>query len=119
MHEVAIAQNIIEICQAHAGTSDVASVKLEIGDLSGVVADSIEFCFEACAKGTQIEGATLQIDRIKGSGKCSSCGAVFELSSIFSPCPTCQLFPVEVLSGKEMRVCEIQLKESQESENDF
>ncbi|MGK5086481.1 hydrogenase maturation nickel metallochaperone HypA [Bdellovibrionota bacterium FG-2] len=111
MHEVAIAQNIIEICQSHAGTHKVSIVKLEIGDLSGVIADALEFCFEACAKGTKLEGATLIINRIKGAAKCPSCASSFEVAAVFDSCPNCQSYPVEILAGKQMRVCEIELAE--------
>ncbi|MGK5085304.1 hydrogenase maturation nickel metallochaperone HypA [Bdellovibrionota bacterium FG-1] len=110
MHEVAIAQNIVEICENHAGTSAVACVQLEIGALSGVMPEALEFCFEACTQGTKLEGATLLIDRIQGQGKCPACDTSFQVSAIFDPCPHCGAFPIEVLSGKQMRVLEIQLR---------
>lgn len=70
MHELSIMQNVIEICESNSGGSRVLSVIMEIGDLSGVVAEAAEFCFEACSRGTLVEGARLRIDRIPGAGSC-------------------------------------------------
>ncbi len=112
MHEVALAQEIVEICQAHVESgSKIETVKLEIGALSGVVAEAIEFCFEACAKGTALEGATLLIDKIKGTAKCPICAQTFEVAAVFDPCPHCQTYPVEILSGRQMRVSEIEVND--------
>ncbi|MGE4345759.1 MAG: hydrogenase maturation nickel metallochaperone HypA, partial [Geoalkalibacter sp.] len=55
MHEVAITQSIIDICKEtarHQGAMAVRAVTVEIGELSGVVPEAVEFCFEACSRGT-------------------------------------------------------------------
>ena len=57
MHEMSITQSVVDICTQNAGGRRVTAVVLEIGELSGVVPDAIEFCFEACSKGTLLEGA--------------------------------------------------------------
>jgi hydrogenase nickel incorporation protein HypA/HybF len=59
MHEMSITQSVVEICEGHAAGRKVIDVVLEIGELSGVGHDSIEFCFEAGSKGTLLEGARL------------------------------------------------------------
>ena len=41
----------------------VASVRLRVGRLSGVVPDAMLFCFELATAGTPLEGATLEIER--------------------------------------------------------
>ena len=111
MHELAIAKNVVEICETHAGENKVARIDLDIGNLSGVLAESLEFCFEACTKGTLLEGAHLHINKIKGTAKCPACSASFEILAIYDSCPRCQSFPVEIISGREMRVCEIEIEE--------
>ena len=60
MHEMSITQGIIDICEKHAGGRRVLSVDVEIGELSSVVPEAVEFCFEACSQGTLLEGATDQ-----------------------------------------------------------
>ena len=55
MHEMSITQGVVDLCESHSGGRRVTSVTLEIGDLSGVVPDAIEFCFDACTRETQLE----------------------------------------------------------------
>ena len=61
MHELGITRNVVAICVEHANGAQVRRVKLEIGKRAGVMAESVRFCFDICAKGTSVEGATLEI----------------------------------------------------------
>tara|TARA_A100001015_G_scaffold307351_1_gene403085 strand:- start:899 stop:1036 length:138 start_codon:yes stop_codon:yes gene_type:complete len=45
MHELSITQNLVAIVEGHAQGQPVKRVTLEIGKLSGVMADAIHFCF--------------------------------------------------------------------------
>ncbi|BCS56086.1 hydrogenase maturation nickel metallochaperone HypA [Geobacter sp. SVR] len=104
MHEMSITTGIIEICEQHASGRRVLSLEVEIGALSGVVPEAVEFCFEACSKDTLLEGARLDIIRVPGSGRCLECHAITPLAALFEPCQACGGFGVQVLSGEEMRV---------------
>jgi hydrogenase nickel incorporation protein HypA/HybF len=111
MHEMAITQGIIDICEKNAGGRRVLSVEVEIGELSSVVPDAVEFCFEACSLGTLLEGARLSICRIPAWGLCQVCGADMPLSSLYDACPTCGEYRVTITTGEEMRVREIELED--------
>jgi len=111
MHEMSITQGIIDICENHAGGRRVLSVDVEIGELSSVVPDAVEFCFEACSQGTLLQGARLTIFRIPGRGHCLDCGADTELTAIFGACQRCGSYQVRIVSGEEMRVREIEVDE--------
>lgn len=110
MHEMSITQSVVEICTQNAGGRRVTSVILEIGDLSGVVPDAIEFCFEACTRDTLLDGARLLIERVQALGRCRDCKAEFALSAYYDPCPACGGFGVDVLSGEELRVKELEVE---------
>ena len=109
MHEMAITQGIIEICESHAKGRRIQSVDVEIGELSSVVPEAIEFCFEACSQGTLAEGARLNIIRIPGSGLCMDCGSETTLTALFGACSHCGSFRVTPVTGEEMRVREIEV----------
>lgn len=111
MHEMSITQGIIDICEKYAGGRRVLSVDVEIGELSSVVPDAIEFCFEACSLRTRLEGARINIIRIPGGGKCLDCGADTPLTTLFGACQHCGGYQVKVVSGEEMRVREIEVDE--------
>lgn len=110
MHEMSITQSVVEICEGHAAGRRVTDVVLEIGELSGVVADSIEFCFEACSKGTLLEGARLKLEIVPGVGLCPSCQREHPITTLFAPCPECGAFGLSIVSGEELRVKELELE---------
>jgi hydrogenase nickel incorporation protein HypA/HybF len=73
MHELSIAQNIVEIVKQHlppGQIQSVKSVKMKVGHQAGIVPESLEFCFEAVAEGTVIQGATLEIENGSGDELC-------------------------------------------------
>jgi hydrogenase nickel incorporation protein HypA/HybF len=109
MHEMSITQGIIDICEKYAGGRPVLSVDIEIGELSSVVPNAVEFCFEACSQGTLLQGAHLNIIRIPGSGHCLDCDADTPLTAIFGACQRCGSYRVTIVSGEEMRVREIEV----------
>jgi hydrogenase nickel incorporation protein HypA/HybF len=106
---MSITQEIIEICQRHAGNRPVRSLDIEIGELSSVVPETIEFCFEACSSGTNLEGARLNIIRVPGIGLCKSCGARTPMQVLYGACNNCGSYLVIIESGEEMRVKEIEV----------
>jgi len=110
MHEMSITQGIIDICEKHACGRRVLSLDVEIGELSSVVPDAVEFCFEACSSGTLLEGAHMNIIRVPGTGCCQDCGAHTALTAMFGACQACGGYRVTILSGEEMRVREIEVE---------
>ena len=111
MHELSITQNIIEICEKYANNKRVISLDVEIGDLSGVVPEAVEFCFDACSTGTLLQGARLNIIRTPGSGHCIECNESTHLRNLFDGCEKCGGHMITVQTGEEMRVREIEVEE--------
>lgn len=111
MHEMSITQGIIDLCLQHAGGRRVLSLDIEIGQLSSVVPEAVEFCFEACSKDTLLEGAQLVIVRIHGKGLCQECGSETALTEIFGTCSVCGSCQVKIIAGEEMRVTEIEVED--------
>lgn len=112
MHELGLTQHLVEIAEEAArrhGAQRVRSVTVEIGALAGVMADAVEFCFEACSKGTLLEGSRLLIVPIPGRGRCLECAAECELEPYTVACPACGGFSLSRLQGEELRVTELEL----------
>lgn len=108
MHELAITQEIVRVVEEQAAGSRVTRVVVEIGRVSGILADSVRFCFDLCAKGTVAEGAELTIDEIAGRARCRLCSAQLELDEPFGLC-ACGSADLEVLAGQELRVREMEV----------
>jgi hydrogenase nickel incorporation protein HypA/HybF len=109
MHEMASTQGVVDICLEHSAGQRVLSVTMEIGVLSGVVPEAVEFCFSACCQGTRLEGARLEIVTIEGIGRCCACGNEFPRKSLFDPCPACGNYGIEQLAGEELRVRDLEI----------
>lgn len=110
MHELSLVQGIVEICEQHAGGRRILEVTLEIGVLSGVVPEALEFCFDAATRGSLLEEARLIIERVAATGFCSSCGVVSRMETYFDPCSCCGAVALDLRSGDEMRVKDLEVE---------
>lgn len=106
---MAITQGIVELCEQHAQGRPVQRVVVEIGALSGVVPEAVQFCFEACCAGTLLDGACLTIVRLPGRGRCLECQCEQECAQLFDPCSRCGSYCMQIVSGEELRVREIEV----------
>ncbi|WP_303721172.1 hydrogenase maturation nickel metallochaperone HypA [Malonomonas rubra] len=112
MHELGITESIVEIAERTAKqqqASKVLSVTVEVGSLSGVVPEALEFCFEACSKGTLLEGAQLLIEKVAARARCRDCAREFPLDDLLACCPVCRSAASELLSGEELRIKEMEI----------
>jgi hydrogenase nickel incorporation protein HypA/HybF len=112
MHEMAIAQSILDIAfgemEKHAARR-VQRIKVSIGEFSGVVKDALEFAFLVLTPSTPAKGASIDIEVIPLSAKCAKCGPVeCKLNDLKLLCPTCDA-PLAIETGREMRVDYIDL----------
>ncbi len=113
MHELGITKNIVDIAERNAreqGAQRVLTVTVTVGDLSGVVADAVEFCFEVCIQGTLLEQARLIIERVEGKGRCRECGAETAMDTMTFSCPACGSFALDRLAGEELSIKEMEIE---------
>jgi hydrogenase nickel incorporation protein HypA/HybF len=108
MHELAITQSVVDAVTERTGSARVASVRLRVGRLAGVVPDAMAFCFELVTAGTPLDGAVLQFDRPEGRGRCRTCGRESVLADLVLLCD-CGSADVEVLAGRELAVASVVL----------
>jgi hydrogenase nickel incorporation protein HypA/HybF len=107
MHELAITESVVEAVTERLPDARITCVRLEIGALSGVVADSVRFCFDLVTEGTNLEGARLEITEIGGRCRCRACGGDFEPDGPIPVCP-CGSADITVLSGQEFKIASVQ-----------
>ena len=108
VHELAIAESVVGAVVDKVGDGPVLAVRLEVGRLSGVVPDSLLFCFEVVVNGTGLEGARLEIDEPPGRAYCRTCGDEFVLDDPIMLCP-CGSADLEVLSGQQLRILSVEV----------
>lgn len=109
MHELGIAQEIVDtVCEA-AGESRVTRVVLEVGRLSLVLPDALRFCFDLAAAGTAMEGAELTILETPGLGRCRACAGEVALERPFGRC-ACGCSDLEWIRGEELRIKTVEVQ---------
>ena len=110
MHELSIAQSVVEIVRQHLPDDrpvKVNAVRIRLGELSGIVPDSLEFCFSAIVAGTSLEGATLMMERVPLTARCADCGATSAIDQSIFACPACGGSALQITTGREMNVVAI------------
>jgi hydrogenase nickel incorporation protein HypA/HybF len=111
MHELAIAESVVEAVRARTHERTVSRVRLRVGQLSGVVPDALTFSFDLATAGTSLEGAVLDIVNEAGLARCRTCSAEFTLPDLILLCP-CGSADVEVVSGRDLQIVSVDLWES-------
>jgi len=108
MHELSITQNLVAIVEGHAQGQQVKRVTLEIGKLSGVMAEAIRFCFEACTENTLLAGAQLEILEPEGEVTCRRCSLEFTVQQLYEICD-CGSASLAIRSGDQLNIKEMEL----------
>jgi len=113
MHEMSIAQSLLEIVEdtlKENPHSKLKKVVVKVGELVAVVPDSLQFCYQALTADTPLEGSELVIELIPVAASCQDCRKEFKVDSFFFICPHCESTNVKILSGQELRVSELEVE---------
>ena len=116
MHELSITQNVLKIVVEHgqrAGAKRVTVIHLVVGQLTGLVDDSIQFYFDMLSPGTLAAGARLNIKRIPAQLRCRSCGQEFALLDKRWACPHCSSVGGDVVRGREFLIESIEVEQEE------
>jgi hydrogenase nickel incorporation protein HypA/HybF len=113
MHEMSIAMAVIgqveEAAERAGGVTAVLSVRLQVGELAGVVPDALSFCFELACAGTVLEGAELVTDTVPGRARCTPCAHEWAVGMPpLLSCPLCDGGTTDLLSGRELQIVGVQ-----------
>ena len=66
MHELTLVRSLIDAVTGAVGPSRVHVVRIHVGRRACESAHSLQRCFDVCARGTPLEGATLDIVETDG-----------------------------------------------------
>jgi hydrogenase nickel incorporation protein HypA/HybF len=111
VHELAIAQNVLEVVLQEAsrhGLAQVNSIRIQVGALAAVVPDALSFCFQMISQHTVADGARLDIETIPVVARCHHCNDNFTMENHMFVCPACQEPVIDLISGRELLVASIE-----------
>ncbi len=113
MHEMGIALQIVEIAEsaipAEMKGARVERISLKVGKMAGIVPEYLNFCMEAAAKDTPLEGAALDIDEVPVMAGCRDCRHQWKTDGAVFTCPVCGSSSLEIISGRELDVVSLDI----------
>ncbi len=113
MHEYALTKRIVEIINRAAeknGAKRVNSVKLMIGENTGIMPDSVQVYFEIIAQGTPAQDAKLHLNIVQTEMRCKVCNNNFLKPRFSFTCPDCGELGSPTETGNECFVESVELE---------
>ncbi|EEH4846200.1 hydrogenase maturation nickel metallochaperone HypA, partial [Salmonella enterica] len=107
MHELALAQNIIELLEEQAVNHQFSKVKqvwLEIGVMACVEVPALHFGLDVAARHTLADNARFHITIAPAQGWCLSCNQPFTSQTSTLCCPLCHSGKVQIDDSSRMRI---------------
>ncbi len=107
MHEQSIVSYLLSAALEDAQKDNaerIISIKLVVGELTGVEKDAVDFYFGFMSKGTIAEGASIEYEFTKPQLRCRECDIIFPRKDLFFNCPQCSKKAVEMVGGRELYI---------------
>ncbi len=114
MHEVGtvlyVIRTVENVCRQN-DVSEVASVTLEIGEVSGILPEFLQDCWKwAVQKTDYMKNAELKIEPIEAVTYCADCGCEYPTLKYAKICPNCGSEHTWLLRGNEYNIKEIEAR---------
>lgn len=113
MHELSITESLLNTACEYAEKNQakrVTALNLVIGELSGVIDESVQFYWDMISENTVCEKAILKFEKKNAMMHCAECENEFKLEGELMPCPKCGSMNLKVLSGREFMLDSIEIE---------
>lgn len=115
MHELSVCRSMLEIVDAtmrgHEGAR-LLRIFLDIGKGSTIEPILLREAFEVITEKGPYEGTELVVNEIPITGRCRECGKPFEYRELALGCPECGSVHIDIESGLELAVRELEIDEA-------
>ena len=99
--------NIVDIATEEAQkakTDHISEINLEVGKLSGIIMEALNFALEEAVKNSVLENAKINITEKTAYAICEKCKHKFETEDLYTPCPKCLNPYSDIAEGKELKI---------------
>ncbi len=113
MHELSVTEGLLAIVLEHAekaGAARILGIDLRVGEMSGLVDESLQFYFDFLSRDTVAAGARLRFTRVAARFACRQCGAEFEPGDRDWACPECGAVGGNIVAGRELLIESIEVE---------
>jgi hydrogenase nickel incorporation protein HypA/HybF len=124
VHELSIALRIVEALEeelathpavsspAGSGEMTVVAVAIQVGTLTGLVPEALQFSWEVATHESILRGSRLDIEVVNVAGICPTCGEERELTNLMSfRCPVCRTPITQITGGNEMEILTVEIED--------
>jgi len=111
MHEFTIVQSMLDMCKKHSKGKKVDKVVVDIGKMSGIEPHFLKESFDTFKENTVCDEAVLDMNIIDITIVCDDCKAESKIENYDFFCPKCHSGNTKVLTGQEMHIQYLELKE--------
>lgn len=112
MHEMSIAQNILDIVREEMERHKVKklqAINVAVGEMSAVVPSSLSFCWKVMIDGTDLAETKFNIRVVPLTYRCFDCGEEFTAEELTFECPHCRAEKPRLTAGRELTVENIEV----------
>ncbi len=112
MHEVGIIQSTLQMAEKSArdsGATRIHELKMQIGAMSSVAVESLQFAFEVIRKGTMAEEARLVVEKVPLSAWCEFCRKEFQSDDYSLQCQDCGKVSQDIRHGRELALVSMEV----------
>lgn len=123
MHEMGIMSGVLDSVNTAAQNAQaerVTKIILNIGEMTEIIQDSLEFAFQVMSEGTLSEGAELVIKTVTPHSICLDCGHEFDHDRFHRMCPECGSYSTSMTRGRELDIesIEVDLPDAEDASSD-
>jgi hydrogenase nickel incorporation protein HypA/HybF len=114
MHELALANSVLEAVQAEAAKRPGARLRqvgLRVGELAGVDPEALQFAFTVLVQGTDLEPLAIEIQTCPRRQRCPQCGQEFVVIASSLVCPRCGQARTKLCGGDELDLVYLEVDE--------
>jgi hydrogenase nickel incorporation protein HypA/HybF len=114
MHEYSIARALLRqvenLATEHRG-SRVASVRVRIGEFSGIEPELLAMAYQDLVQESPLQGAALHVERVPLEAVCDTCGKRFRVERFRFECDQCGGVRLSICGGEELLLDAVTLEE--------
>ncbi|MDQ6889348.1 MAG: hydrogenase maturation nickel metallochaperone HypA [Bacteroidota bacterium] len=114
MHEVSIAQSIVDTLESEMEAEQLSSIReihVRVGVLSSVEHKLLEHVFKFVAEGGPFSNCNLYTELVEVLAGCEQCNTNFKVENYYFVCPECKAPTSTIIEGNELTIYKIIMEE--------
>jgi len=105
----ALVDQVIELAEKD-GCRKILNVQVSIGALSGVMRESLEFCFPVVARGTALEETVLNVIEVPLTAECGDCRRISHPEPFEITCSHCGSMNLMLTEGRDFKLISFEVE---------